>query len=371
MKKILFFIPNLMHGGAEKVLVNLVNNLDSKKYDITVQTLFDVGVNKKNLKEDICYKSFFRKVFRGNSKILKLFSPKFLYKKIIKDKYDIVVSYLEGPAARIISGCPYKDTKMISWIHIELNNKKLFSTGFRNFREAKKCYEKYDKIICVSNTVKEIFLDISKMKEDNVDVLYNTNETSYILEKSEEDIDDIDLNNNEINICSVGKVIEKKGYYRLAKVHKKLMNEGLNHNIYIIGIGEDTQRIKKYLRENNLNESYKLIGFRDNPYKYVAKSDLFICSSYREGFSTAVTESLIVGTPVVSTLCSGAQELLGYNNEYGLVVENSEEGIYQGMKRLLEDRELLDYYKEKAKERGSFFSKEKTVEAVENMIDSL
>lgn len=371
MKKILFFIPNLMHGGAEKVLVNLVNNLDRKKYDITVQTLFDVGVNKKYLKKDIHYKYFFKKIFRGNSIILKLFSPEFLYKKIVRDKYDIVVSYLEGPAARIISGCPYKDTKKVSWIHIELNNKDLFSKGFRDFQEAKNCYEKYDKIICVSNTVKQIFLDVSDIKQGNVDVLYNTNETEDIIKRSKEVVDDIKFSNDIINICSVGKVIEKKGYYRLAQVHKKLMNEGFNHNIYIIGIGEDEQRIRNYLKENNLEDSYKLIGFRDNPYKYVAKSDLFICSSYREGFSTAVTESLVVGTPVVSTLCSGAQELLGYNNEYGLVVENSEEGIYQGMKKLLEDRVLLDYYKEKSKERGSFFSKEKTIESVENMIDSL
>ena len=74
---------------------------------------------------------------------------------------------------------------------------------------------------------------------------------------------------------------------------------------------------------------------------------------------------------MVSTLCSGAQELLGYNNEYGLVVENSEEGIYEGIKKLLEDKESLVYYKQKASERGSFFSKEKTVKAVEDMIDSL
>lgn len=125
------------------------------------------------------------------------------------------------------------------------------------------------------------------------------------------------------------------------------------------------------MKDNKLEDTYHLIGFRDNPYKYVAKCDLFVCSSYREGFSTAVTESLVVGTPVVSTLCSGAQELLGYNNEYGLIVENSEEGIYKGLKKLLEDKELLEYYKKKAAERGSFFSKEKTVAAVEKMLDEI
>lgn len=371
MKKILFFIPNLMHGGAEKVLVNLVNNLDRTKYDITIQTLFDVGVNKKYLNKNIKYKYFLKKIFKGNSIILKLFSPEFLYKKIIKDRYDIVVSYLEGPAARIVSGCPYEDSKMISWIHIELNDESLFSRGFRNFEEAKNCYERYDKIVCVSNTVKEIFLDVSGIKEDNVDVLYNTNETEEILEKSKEDVDDIELSKDTINICSVGKVIEKKGYYRLAQVHKKLIDEGLNHNIYIIGIGDDEQRIRKYLKENNLEHSYKLIGFRENPYKYVAKCDLFVCSSYREGFSTAVTESLIVGTPVISTLCSGAYELLGYNNEYGIVTENSEAGMYNAMKSVLLNTQIIKEYKVKCKERAILFSKKNTVLQVEKLLDCL
>lgn len=370
MKKILFFIPNLMHGGAEKVLVNLVNNLDRDKYDITLQTIFDVGVNKQYLNKDIKYKYVFKKLFRGSTTIFKIFSPKFLYKYIIKDKYDIVISYLEGPTARIISGCPY-NSKKVSWIHIEMNDEQKFALGFRDGDEARKCYSKFDEIICVSNTVKQIFLETSKLNESKVEVLYNTNETDQILEKSKDAVVDIAFDKDTVNICSVGKITGTKGYDRLARVHKKLIDEGLNHHIYILGIGEDEDKINKYIKENNLQDTYTLLGFRDNPYKYVAKCDLFVCSSLREGFSTAVTESLVVGTPVVSTLCSGAQELLGYNNEYGLVVENSEDGIYNGMKKLLEDRELLAYYKEKACERGSFFSKEKTVRAVEETIDSL
>lgn len=370
MKKILFFIPNLMHGGAEKVLVNLVNNLDKNKYDITLQTIFDVGVNKQYINKDIKYKYVFKKLFRGSSTIFKLFSPKFLYKHLIKDEYDIVVSYLEGPTARIISGCPY-ESKKVSWIHIEMNDEQKFALGFRNNDEARVCYSKFDEIVCVSETVKQIFLETSGLNKSNVDVLYNTNETEQIVEKSKETIDDVTFDKNTVNICSVGKIIGTKGYDRLARIHKKLINEGLNHHIYILGIGKDEDKINKYIKENNLQDTYTLLGFRDNPYKYVAKCDLFVCSSLREGFSTAVTESLIVGTPVVSTLCSGAQELLGYNNEYGLVVENSEEGIYKEIKKLLEDRKLLAYYKKKATERGSFFSKEKTVKAVENMIDSL
>jgi glycosyltransferase involved in cell wall biosynthesis len=84
-----------------------------------------------------------------------------------------------------------------------------------------------------------------------------------------------------------------------------------------------------------------------------------------------VTEALILGIPVVSTLCSGAQELLGANNEYGIVVENSEEGIYEGMRKILAEPALLAHYREKARERGSFFSKEASVRAVEEMLENI
>ena len=78
-KRVLFFIPNLSVGGAEKVLVNLLNNLDREKFDITLMVLFGGGVNEKFLKRDITYKACFKKSFRGNSRIMKLFSPEALY----------------------------------------------------------------------------------------------------------------------------------------------------------------------------------------------------------------------------------------------------------------------------------------------------
>ena len=103
----------------------------------------------------------------------------------------------------------------------------------------------------------------------------------------------------------------------------------------------------------------------------MSKCDLFVCSSYKEGFSTATTEALIVGIPVMVTECSGMKEMLGENNEYGVVIENSEQGIYDGIKYFLEDKELLNIYKEKSIERGKFFSKEKTVKEVEKMLFEL
>lgn len=370
MKKILFLIPNLSVGGAEKVLVNLVNNMDKEKFDITVQVLFAGGVNEKFLKPHIKYKYCYKKIFRGNSKYFCLFKPETLYKRFIKEHYDIIVSYLEGPTARIVSGCTNPDTKLVSWIHCRISNEKEAEVGFRNFEEAKKCYNKFDYTACVSKMTMDYFTDTFDFKK-TIGVIYNTIETDKIIKLSLEKIDDVEFDESYINICSVGKLTKLKGFDRLLHIHKKLNSLNLKNKFYILGIGEEEKNLKKYISENKLEDTFILLGYRTNPYKYVKKCDLYVCSSHSEGFSTSVTESLIVGTPVVTTLCSGMQEMLGYNNEYGIVTENNEDALYEGIEKILTEENLLQHYKEQARVRGQRFSTEKTVKAVENMLESL
>ncbi len=370
MKRILFLIPNLAHGGAERVLVNLANNLDRRKYDVTVQTLFDVGVNRQYLQPHVHYIPGAKKQFRGNTTLMKLFSPERLYRSVIKGNYDILVSYLEGPTSRIIAGCHDPNVKKAAWLHIELPTPKQAAIGFRSPKEALRLYDTYDRLVAVASSVRGVFLK-SLPVHTRIDVLYNTNETEKIIRLSKEEPNDPMFPDGGVRICSVAKLVEPKGYDRLLNAHKRLLDEGFSHSIYLIGIGEDQKKLEAQARALGVEGSFHMIGFRDNPYQYVSRCDLYVCSSRREGFSTAVTESLIVGTPVVSTDCSGARELLGENDEYGLVVDNSEEGIYNGMKKMLSDTALLEHYKQQAILRGKRFSREQTVEAAERMLESL
>ena len=369
MTKILFLIPNLMHGGAEKVLVNLVNNLNPSKYEITLLSIFDQGVNKEFLNQNINYQYKFKKVFRGNSQLMKLFSPKFLYRFFIKKEYDIAISFLEGPAARIISGCQNPATKKIAWIHTEIQDQNTAKGGFRTLKDAQKYYEKFDRIVGVSQQVVE---GIQKFITTKIPthVLYNVNETQSIIEKGKVPIDDI-FSPEIPTLISVGKIVKIKGFDRLLEAHKRLIEQGGVHQIVLVGIGAEEAALTKKAKEWGLSDSFKLVGFHKNPYKLLAKSDLYICSSLREGFSTAVTEALILGIPVISTEVSGAKELLGENNEFGIVTENSTEGLYQAMKLLLTHPDQLTHFKKQAEIRGNEFSTEKTVLAVENLLDSL
>lgn len=369
-QKILFLIPTLMNGGAERVLVNLVNHLNHEQFDISVKTLMNEGRYINQLAEYIHYSYVFKRLYRGTRLLFNLFSPSFLYKKIIGDDYDIVVSYLEGPTARIVSGGKNPKVKKVCWIHIELNDKKTFSLGFRSFSEAQTLYKKFDKIICVSETVRKIFMDVSRVDKDAI-VLYNTNNTSDILQKANEDVDDVYFDPKFINICSVAKIEFSKGYDRLLNIHKDLINLGIKHRIYIIGEGSERIHLENLAKKYNLQNSFIFLGYRENPYKYMNCCDIYVCSSRREGFSTAVTEALILGIPVVSTNCSGAYELLGYKNEYGIVTENDEKSLMEGLLQLLQNKDLIKKYAKTAKERGSYFSLDNTVKAVEQMFNNL
>lgn len=370
MIKVLFFIPNLAHGGAERVLVNLVNHMDHRRFDITVQTMFDTGIYQSKLNKEIRYIGGFPWYFRGNTLVYKIFSPKQLYKMYIKEEYDIIVSYLEGPSARVISGCTNSKTKLINWIHIELENQKYATHVFRSIREAEACYKRFDRIVCVSETVKDSFNNIFRV-DVPVEVFYNTVESEVIRKNSEKLVKDIDFKSDEINIISVAKLMKSKGYDRLVKIQKKLRDDGFKTHVYIVGKGEELSHLEKMIEENNIKDSWTFIGFKNNPYKYVKNADLYVCSSRKEGFSTAVTEALIVGTPVVSTSCSGATELLGYNNEYGIVTENNEDALYEGIKKMISNKSVFNYYKEQAAIRGSKFSTDETVKAIEDMLEEV
>lgn len=370
MKKVLFLIHDMGHGGAEKVLVNLVNNMDPRKFDITVTALFGGGVNEQFLKPHIRYRAILSKVFPGNSHVMKLLTPKQLHKGFIKERYDIEVSYLEGPSARVISGCPNPDTKLVTWIHIQQACAKSSARSFRSIQEAMDCYNRFDRIVGVSEMVKSTFLNALPV-QSKMQVLYNTNESEKIKVQSQDPVEEGVFFPNEIKLVGVGKLLKSKGFDRMLPMVKKLREEGLPVHLYILGVGPLKDELEAYAKEHVIMDAVTLLGYQPNPYKYVAKCDLFVCASHAEGFSTAATEALIVGTPVCTVEVSGMKEMLGDNDEWGIVTDNDEEALYQGIKRLLDDPALLAHYKEKAIERGKTFSTENTVKAVEDMLLSL
>ena len=366
MKKILFLIHDLGHGGAEKVLVNLVNHMDTTRFDVSVTALFGGGVNEQFLAPHVHYRAVFPRSIPGNSHLMKLLTPKQLHRLCVKEHYDIELSYLEGPSARVISGCEDKNTKLVSWIHCTMSSVKDVAASFRSRREAERCYQRFDNMAFVSAGVRDAFLKYCPRK-GKTQVLYNTNESDVILRKAQEKPDQECFKSGVFTWCSVGRLIPVKRFDRMIRIQKRLVDDGYSVRLLILGEGGQYEQLRQQARGCGIEKEVFFLGYQINPYQYVSRCDLFVCASMSEGFSTAATEALIVGTPVCTVEVSGMKEMLGENNEYGIVTDNDEEALYRGMKQLLDDPALLEHYRKKAKERGKMFSTENTVRAVENM----
>ena len=235
----------------------MVKNLDKRKYDITVMTLFNIGVNKDSLPDDVRYLTCFDRMPRGNSHFMKLFSPKTLHRYFIKDKYDIEIAFLEGPCARIISGCDNKDTKLISWTHCTWHNEKEFAQSFRNLKEARDCCKSFDKNVFVSKGVQEAFEKYCQVA--NSEVIYNAIDCDRIQQLAKEPFQDVTFKEDEFNIITVGKIIPVKGYDRLARIHKRLLDEGYKVHTYILGIGGQKRVIEEFCRANGIQDSFTFL----------------------------------------------------------------------------------------------------------------
>lgn len=365
MIKIAFLINSLGGGGAERVLVNLVNNMDRSVFDITIITMFDDGVNAELLNCEIHYISKKAWCPSGITHIYKFIPSTLLYKYFMKaDEYDIVVAFLQGIPAKVLAGCRNSEIKKIVWIHNSHPESPSFTNCWMFKKSAAKSYSEFDKVVGVSENVIKVFSDYFEIKK-NISVVYNTNDCERI--KSYSDKSSKTKKDDQLKIISVGRLIELKGFERLFKICLRLKNEGYDFCVEIVGDGYQKNMLQNLISENNAQNWFRLTGFQSNPYKFVANADIFVCSSYEEGLSTAVSEAVILGKPVVSTDVSGAKEILGYYNEYGIVTENTEEALYEGLKKMISDKELRAYYAEKAKERAAFFDTATTVKQAENL----
>lgn len=368
MKKLFFLIPTLDGGGAEKVLVDLVNNLDKDKYEITVKTLLSGGVHKKRLNLNLTYLSVINLKNILLRKIIFyilcfVFPSKLTYKIIVKEKYDVEVSYLEGVTTKILAASNDKAMK-IAFVHTDFSTNYSLSKVYKTYDDCLNSYEQFDRVVFVSKKSKQGFEKLIGSLPTGL-VLKNVLDEKFIIDMSKEVL--IENKKEGFLFITVGRLTKEKGYDRLLWATARLNAENFVFDIWVIGEGNERQKLEELMKKNNLH-NVKLLGFKDNPYKYIKKADMFVCSSRVEGYSTVVTEALILGVPILTTDCAGMNEILD-GGEYGLIVENSSEGIYMGMKRILENPEEYKKYLLLAQERSSYFTMEKNIKEYEKLFD--
>ena len=362
MIKILFFIETLSGGGAEKVLQNLVNNMDSEKFDITVQTVWKEdpkGLLNKNIRYKYIYPVYSK---LNNYKYRFSVLLKTIYPLHIKDNYDIEVAYLECGATKVISTSTNKKAKKIAWVHCDLSKKISNIDSFK--KKSIKWYKSFHKIVCVSRDVEKSFKSIYGNELDT-EVIYNVIDDYSIRKKSDEIVDDFSFDEKIPTIVSVGRLSTQKRFDRLIEAHKILLEEGFLNNLLIIGEGSERERLEQLIKDSGIQETVTLLGFKSNPYPYIKKADILACSSDYEGFSSFVAEGLILGKAIATTNCGGMEELLG-SSQYGIITDCDEKSLSEGIKKLLADISLKEEYERKAIERGKSFSISASVKEAED-----
>lgn len=369
MKKILFLIDTLGGGGAEKVLVTLANGL-SEKFDITVQTLFDEGVYREALCDKVRYKPGFSwggiNFRRIMQRVMKYLPARVLHRWLIADSYDCEVAFLEGATTKIISGGT-ASIRRIAWVHTDLVS---FSDSIRAFYPTQQTFEQayhtYDIVGCVSQQAKDALLQLVPGLS-RVKVVYNPVNAAEIEAKAQEPGEQKWIKQC-FTFCAVGRMVDQKGFDRLLDAAARLKQDGKTFEVLIFGTGMRENELCAQAKRLGLEDIVKFMGYSSRVGYYVKQADVYICASRAEGFSLTVAEALILGVPVVSTECTGPAELLA-GGQYGILTENSTEGIYNGMKQTLENPELLDELRQKSVERSKFFDLQKTYDQVCTMID--
>lgn len=375
MVKVIVINNEMGVGGTEKVLLTILEYLDKEKFNITVLLPAAGDIWECKIPSNVKIKYIFKRHPREFNKFFKkLYYPllsiipgKIIQKVFIKDEYDIYISFKEV----MVDYLRGSKGKKICWIHRDYSNYNYNTKGIKGlihkwlFILNRRSFNLCDKIICVSESARKAFIDKFEIDEEKVICRYNPNNVKQIKMLSQEPID-IYLD-NDINMCAVGRLDKIKAFHRLINIGAKLKDEGIKFNLMIIGDGPEYDNLKSLINQKKLSKYIKLIGFSDNPYKFISKSDFMVCSSLSEAFSTVATESIILGVPVITTLCSGMKELL-LSNKCGLITENNEEDLFLGIKNVIEDNKLLNSITKEANKRSNDFDTVILINRIEEIL---
>lgn len=366
-KKIIFISDSYHSGGAEKIMEELVNNLPREQFEITVQTPKSGEDFYNYYAKDVKYMraNFLSCRITGNFFLLRCI--RWICKKIesrirkakIGSQYDVAVSFKEGPTLNYVASlsCPIR----LSWIHINYNAQHWTQRYYTSQEDELQTMKSLSAVVCVSDSVKQGVLD-HVGDPGNLVVRMNPIDEKRIKKQSQELVKDLPFEEGKTNILCVGRLNFAKGYDRLIRVVNRLKDYTDKYNIYIIGKGEEKNNIEELLQEYNISNVY-LLGARNNPYPYMKNADWILCASTFEGFSTVLQEAVILEKAIISTRVGGAIELIG-DSQFGIMCDNSEDGLYWGLLQILNSPEIKSDYEKKIAEIARAISIKKSLDDI-------
>lgn len=366
-KRILIASYPLNAGGTTTALISLLNQMDYTKYDVDLilmrkQGEFiqfvpkEVNILPPGLKErgnftdkihklfiyivkGILLKNFIYKFFKKNLYPLAEFQIMSGYgwasvSRKLKEEYDVAIGIMEG-WPNIFVARKTNAKKKIAWVHPEYK-----STGFDPALD-EPVLKEFDNIVLVTKKCKEIFDDVFPTLTNKTLHFENIVSADYIKKLSNMPVEDFNPDKSYLNIITVARLsLLDKGLDRGVTALARLIEEGYKVRWYVVGEGSDRKELESMIKENKLENEFILLGQRVNPYPYIKKADVFVMTSRYEGKPIAVTEAQILGLPIITTEYASAHEQVNHRVD-GIITENNDTAIYDGIKQVLQNPNLL------------------------------
>lgn len=356
-KKICISFEHLVaSNGVSRSAIAIANLLDEKGYDVTLVPLFRIE-NKitETMNPRVHLQKVFGFYFRGFAQIIDLIPDSILYWFIFRNKhYDLEIAFQKDMPIKIIAAGPKGKAKRLAWIHT-------YDEGL----SLRKQYERIGKVVCVSKQNSDRLSE--ELPSVQSDYSYNPIDEKIVIEQSKEPIDlkrptDCPL------FVSVGRHSPEKGYMRLLNIIARLRDDGYKMKWWLIGGGVQHDELVNHSNELGLQDVVLFTGSTSNPHKYTVHGDVFVCSSYREGYSTACTEAVMLGVPVITTDVGGSREIIE-DSGCGIHCDRDDESLYFAIKKVLDKPSLILEWHNKLKNNLSKFSQSERANRLFNVVE--
>lgn len=370
-KRILFVINSLGCGGAEKSLISLLGLMDYEKYDVTLYMfrhdgMFlpllpkEVHIHEKSAYTEFCSKSGagqlmsfdFKKLrarirtslyLRKNAKSENPLHDAQVYWKysgeafdVILEKYDAAIAWGQGTPTHFVAEKVNADKKY-AWVNVN------YKSAGHNPNFDNRFYSEYDKIICVSDKLNQLFCEVFPAFADRIITILDINNPEMITRMADESCSYPGAHGK--TIVTVGRIVPQKAYDIAIDTARILKSRGFDFHWYAIGDGSLRGELEKRIADCSVSDCFTFLGARANPYPYMKNADIYVQTSRFEGYCLTLAEARMLNVPCVATEFDvvHAQMLDGEN---GLIVGMNAESVADGIMRLAEDRELYAHIKD-------------------------
>lgn len=366
MKRYLFVYGEINGGGAERVLLDILKNIDYSQNSVDLLQINGGGILIDEVPQQVCiieawhgYPMSYRVALAMSKRLGIDCTLKYWMDKTLEGRhYDVAISFLEGMPTKVHSLIMQFADRNYSWVHCDLDRFRYEADLFRGSKELE-AYNKMNAVVCVAKDTERAFHQrFQKLKSPTI-VIYNPIDSAKIRKMATEN----EFANDKFTIAVCGRLTPPKKIDRVLRLAKRLKDANRKVKIQLIGDGELRNELQLQANDYDVTDIIEFAGFTRNPYPYIKSSQMLLSTSCAEGFSLVICEAMALGVPVIATKTAGPMEILD-GNKYGLLCEHDDESIYNAVCRMIDDDELRRTYSELGKLRVEKFSIENTMDKI-------